>query len=209
MAGTSILVKFASQGWAPNTPISYYLEISGAENRTTGPFNYTTSVSGTETNSHYNSLLLSPSTSGTISYRLRAVANDENGVQKTIYSNTISVYWASPDPLLSHTTNYSSGYSTAYVGDNVQVTTTGSRWRPNSQITLYLYITGAGNRTTGPFTHTADANGNLYNSFSSTLVGSPNVNGTVYYTWSATGTKLDGSYANVSSNQSAVNWRPR
>lgn len=209
VAGTSILVKFASQGWAPNTPISYYLEISGAENRTTGPFNYTTSASGTETNSHYNSLLLSVSTSGTISYRLRAVANDENGVQKTIYSNTISVYWASPDPLLSHTTNYSAGYSTAYVGDNVQVTITGSRWRPNSQITLYLYITGAENRTSGPFTHTADANGNLYNSFSSTLVGSPNVNGTVYYTWSATGTKLDGSYANVSSNQSAVNWRTR
>ena len=209
IVGTMVSIRMTASNFAPNSPINYHLFITGVDNRSAGPFAYTTDSAGNQTNTHSQTLLLSPTMSGNVSYKISVTGNDQNGVQKTVQSNSISINWISPTPSITTSANYSEGYSTSFVGDNVPVVLSGMHWKPYSQVTFYLYITGAENRTTGPFVHTADANGNIFDSFVSTLLGNPNIRGNVYYAWSGTGSKLDGSYASVSSNQVTINWRAR
>lgn len=207
--GNQITTRFEGANWKPNSPISYYLEIGGADARTTGPFNYTTDANGNQNNSFTSTLLANPSISGAVTYRIRIEGADQNGVARTAYSNSITITWSSPQPTTLGIFNGATSYTSAFVGDLVSCSIQSTGFKPYSTVTFYLYISGAENRTAGPFVHTADANGDVYNGFQSTLLDNPNITGMVYYTWGTTGSKLDGSYTSFNSNQVAIDWRKR
>lgn len=201
---TSVPYKFVATNFAANTPIVYFLQIRGRDNRDTGPFNYTTNSAGNHDHSS-SSTLVAADLSGAVSYQLRVTGNDKNGASKTVLSNMVTLNWLSPTPVFTYRANNAT-YLSVRNTDKFTNTLTGNNWKTNSTITLYLTLSGADNRTVGPFPpHYADGNGNHNHSFHDGLTG---VVGKVYAFWTAQGYKRDGSYVSVNSNTVTFDFSP-
>lgn len=207
--GDNIAVKEIWAGWAPNTVLQQYLVITGVDNRTNGPYPATSDVNGGFVTTYNSTLLINNTISGRCYYQVKTVGNNQNGVSTTILSNVVSIFYEPVQPVGSTTFNGAGSYTSAYVGDNVAVAVAGSLFKPYSTVTVYLNISGAENRSTGPFVFTADANGDIFNSFSSTLLASNAISGNVYYIFGYSGYKPDGSYTTFSSNTVTINWVKR
>ncbi len=193
--------------FAPNTPISIYLEMTGNDPRTAGPFAYTSNAQGGVTFSDSNTLLANDAIRGIVNYKWRAVGNDAAGVSKTVVSNTITLNWsaAAVAPTSALWLNNSQSNQSCTVGVIVPFKFAASNFAPNSPINYWLVIRGADSRDTGPYPYTTDSNGNNENTGSTGLIYE-HLSGNVSYQLRVIGNDKNGASKTVLSNTITINW---
>ena len=78
-----------------NATTVYYLQISGNDPRTVGPFEINLS-SGSGSTTFRSTLLNNDTIRGMVYYRIRAEWYSSDGKQQSAYSNTVSANWIDP-----------------------------------------------------------------------------------------------------------------
>ena len=78
-----------------NATTVYYLQISGNDPRTVGPFEINL-PSGSGSTTFHSTLLNNDTIRGMVYYRIRAEWYSDDGKQQSAYSNTVSANWIDP-----------------------------------------------------------------------------------------------------------------